>query len=403
MSESDGTPRRRPPTIDLTAEEIETGQQAAAQQSATEAANERAAPRDAAHGRVGGKPVQAAVPYLIGAAGGVIVAGAVAAVIWLAGLTPVREAAMTPAHDSAKTASNGEGSSRLEKIQEAPRALRPEEPRVSRLTEVEEKTKSLAEEFGALTHRFDDLAAASQTALEQAKAAAAAAASVKDAAENAKGAAQGAVQRADLEALTGRIAALEGTVQSLAANVAHHVSNADDRTARATVAAEALRAAVERGAPFEAELAAAKSLGADPDDVAVLKPFAAGGLTSAAALGRELSLLMPALQKLLGAESNDGSFLGRLEAHAQNLVRITPVDTPSASPGDASSSIARIAAAAANGDVTAALDDLAGLPEKVRTPAEEWIKKAKARETAIAASRRIAADALAALAKPAPQ
>jgi len=43
------------------------------------------------------------------------------------------------------------------------------------------------------------------------------------------------------------------------------------------------------------------------------------------------------------------------------------------------------------------------LPDPARTLAAPWVKKAEAREAAIAASRRIAADALAALGKPAQQ
>ena len=70
---------------------------------------------------------------------------------------------------------------------------------------------------------------------------------------------------------------------------------------RLAVAAEALRAAVERGAPFQAELAAVKALGADAKATAQLEPFAAQGLTSAAELGRELTALMPALYRATGA------------------------------------------------------------------------------------------------------
>ena len=65
--------------------------------------------------------------------------------------------------------------------------------------------------------------------------------------------------------------------------------------------------------------------------------------------------------------------------------------------------IARINAAAARGDVAAALADIAKLPDASRALADGWVKKAQAREAAIAASQRIAADALAALGKPGSQ
>ncbi len=71
------------------------------------------------------------------------------------------------------------------------------------------------------------------------------------------------MQRGDLDALANRIAALESTVKSLSDNAAHPASAADDQAARLAIAAAALRAAVERGAPYQAELAAVQSFGAD--------------------------------------------------------------------------------------------------------------------------------------------
>src|SRR5207244_10326363 len=47
-----------------------------------------------------------------------------------------------------------------------------------------------------------------------------------------------------------------------------------DRSVRLAVIAAGLRAAVERGEPFAAELAAAKSLAADPAALAPREPFA---------------------------------------------------------------------------------------------------------------------------------
>ena len=94
----------------------------------------------------------------------------------------------------------------------------------------------------------------------------------------------------------------------------------------------------------------------------------------------------------------DVTFLGRLEANAQHLVRITPVDAPAGN--DPASIIARINADAAHADIAAALTDLAALPDTAKPLAADWVKKAQARDAAIAASRDIAAAALAALSRP---
>ena len=154
----------------------------------------------------------------------------------------------------------------------------------------EAATKSLGDSLAALTHRTDDAAAVAQNALAQAK-------SASTAADAAKGAAQTGVARGDLDALAARIAALESTIKTLADDLKHQTATADDRTARLAVATEALRATVERGAPYPAELAAAKSLGADQSATAPLEPFAAAGVPAARALAHELASLTPTLQQ----------------------------------------------------------------------------------------------------------
>jgi hypothetical protein len=121
-------------------------------------------------------------------------------------------------------------------------------------------------------------------------------------------------------------------------------------------------------------------------------------------MSRELANLLPALERASESAASSGSFLERLQSHAQRLVRITPIDastTPAAD--DATSTVDRIGDDAARGDVTAALADLAHLPAAARAPAAGWIAKAQAREAAIAAGRRIVADALGALTRPAAQ
>ena len=226
---------------------------------------------------------------------------------------------MPVAASAAKPAADDQISARLDKIQQALQTPRADDSLPGRMTAVEAQDKALGDALAALSRRVDEVAAASQSALAQAKAASAAA-------DEAKSAAASGLQRSDLDALASRVAALESAVKSLTAESAQRSASPGDNAARATVAAEALRAAVERGVSFQAELAAVKSFGADQDAVAALAPFAAGGVPSAAALGRELAALTPSLQRAADAETPTGSLLGRLEARAQRLVRITPID-----------------------------------------------------------------------------
>src|SRR5580700_6383580 len=407
-SEPDSTPRRRPPTIDLTATEVE--KPAAAQEPSQEPVKEPAAANAPSEGSSGqqsggpaaGRPRSRVMTTVAGAVLGAIAVVAIGAGLWFGGYVPPGLLPVSPSPQPPNSAAIAEMSARLNKIEGAI-AAQPQQPvpppqpdpaLASRLAAAEAATKSQSDSLAALTRRVDDVAAAAQTALAQAK-------NASTAADAAKSAAQTGVARSDLEALAARIAALESTVKTLAEGLKHETATADDRAARLAVAAEALSATVERGAPYQAELAAAKSLSADPNATAPLELFAAAGVPAARALAHELASLAPALQQAAEPASSDSSFLSRLESNAQHLVRITPVDAP---PGDDPTSVAaRIGVDAAHADIAAALADIAKLPDAAKPLAAAWVEKAQARNDAIAASRKLAADALAALSKPNPQ
>ena len=396
-SEPDSTPRRRPPTIDLTATEVDAEKPAAA-----------SAPTDGSSGQQAGQSAPGRSRSSIKTTVAGIVVGAIAVVaigagLWFGGYVPPGLLPVSQNPQPTDNAAIAEMSARLNKIegaiatQQQQKPVPPPQPDsalVSRLAAAETATKSLGDSLAALSHRVDDAAAAAQNALAQAK-------SASTAADAAKSAAQAGVPRSDLDALAARIAALESTAKTLADDLKHETATADDHAARLTVAAEALRATVERGAPYQAELAAVKSLGADPSATAPLEPFAGAGVPGARALAHELASLTPALQQAADPAASDSSFLSRLESNAQHLVRVTPVDAP---PGDDPASVVmRISVDAAHADIAAALADITKLPDAAKPVATAWVEKAQARDAAIAASRKLAADALAALSKPNPQ
>jgi hypothetical protein len=404
-SEPDSTPRRRPPTIDLTATEVDAEKPAAAAEPGpSEPDNARSDTGQQTGGPAPSRPrssINSAVGGIVAGAAGAIAVVAIGAGLWAGGYLPP---GLLPPSSSAQPPNNAaiaDISARLNKIegaiasrqQPAP-SPQPDPALVSRLAAAEAATRSQGDSLAALTRRVDDVATAAQGALAQAK-------SASTAADAAKNAAQAGVARSDLDALAARITVLESTIKTLADDLKHQTATADDRAARLTIAAEALRAAVERGAPYQAELAAAKSLGADPAVTAPLEAFAASGVPGAAPLARELAGVVPALQQAAEPAARSSSFLSRLESNAQRLVRVTPVDAP---PGDDPSSVVtRISVDAAHADIAAALADIAKLPDAAKPLAAAWVEKAQARNAAIAASRKLAADALAALSKPNPQ
>jgi hypothetical protein len=392
MSEPDSTPRQRPPTIDLTATEVDAEKPAAVQEPSQEPATEPAA---------AGRPRSRVKTTIAGAVLGVIAVVAIGAGLWFGGYVPPGLLPASPNAQPTNSAAIAEISARLNKIEGAIATQQkpapppqPDPALVSRLAAAEAATKSLSDSVAALTHRVDDAAAAAQNALAQAK-------SASTAADAAKSAGQAGVARSDLDALAARIAPLESTVKTLADDIKHETATADDRAARLAVTTEALRAAVERGTSFQAELSAVKSLGADQSTTAPLEAFAASGIPSARALAHELASLTPALQQAAEPAASNSSLLGRLENNARRLVEITPVDAP---PGDDPASVVtRISVDAARTDIAAALADIGKLPVAAASLAAAWVEKAQARNAAIATSRKLAADALAALSKPSPQ
>jgi hypothetical protein len=248
---------------------------------------------------------------------------------------------------------------KVESAQAAPRAPISNPVVLGRLGATEQAVKSIADNVAALSRRSDGVDAA-----------------LRD-------------SNARLDKISAALTELQTTVRAAAVG--------SDRAVRLAVAAGALRVAVERGAPFTTELATVKALTSNGSTLAALEPFAASGLPSDAALGRELAAIVQPMLRAAGGESLSAgaSFLERLQANAERLVRIRPIDEVRGD--DRSAILARIERRAARADIAGALAELDTLPPEARGPAQAWIAKAQARNKAVEVSRRIAADAVAAL------
>ncbi len=293
-------------------------------------------------------------------------------------------------------------SARLAKIEQTMAKLPAGDPAVAqRLAAADSAMKSLGATVAALNKRIGDIDGNVTQALTRADAAEKAVAdlqtsmtsaqkTVADLQASMKSAppASTGASSADIAALEKRVAALEQTAQTAHQTVVENT--AIDKAARLAVSAAVLRDAVVHGAPYAAELKAVQSLGAGDKALEPLAPFAANGVPSDKTLGQELAALIPAMLKTAGAPQPSKDFLSRLQANADRLVHIRPVNAP---PGnDPSAVLARIEVDAANADISAALSELGKLPDKTRAPAAAWIEKVKARQAALAAARQLAAD-----------
>ena len=398
-AQEDATPgasrkKRVPPTIDLTVTEMPAGAAGPQQSEPPPTASE---PPRAAQEPLS-IPAQKAPPANSGSVSRYI-AGVVGAVtmtvilfgLWLTGLLPVRyEAAPGSTQQLAADSKVIDAfSQRISKIEETISKMQASGPNMGeRMTAAENTLKSLDIALAALNKRSDGAVANAAQGRARADEAMMAVNDLRASVDATKSS-SGGISATDFDTLQQRIAALEQSARAAREEIAK--TSSGDSAARQALSAAALRDAVVSGAPFAAELAQAKSLGAIDKEISVLEPFAATGIPSPAALAQELHNLLPAMVNLAGAQAPQGGFLERLQANAGKLVRIRPVDVPPSD--DPLAVLSRIENDVAKSDVAAALADLGKLPNPLRAPAQGWISKAQAREGALKAARQYAADA----------
>jgi hypothetical protein len=394
---AEGARRRKgpAPTIDLTATEVAAesaephvaaGEPQAGSPPGQEAHEQPETDHDSqpANDRNGPSQKQGTTwqALLAGFAGAAIMTGVLSA-LWFAGLVPARyDGSISP--DPASTAAlNG----RMAKLEAAAKTSGSDPTVSERLATADSAMKALGIALTALTKRSDETAGTAADARTRADASEKAMTELRNSVQDLSRNASAGPSSADVDSVKKRIAALEQVAKATPA----------DSAARLALIAVALRDTVASGAPFVAELEEAKSLGADEKILAPMAPFVASGVPTIAALAQELRALIPAMQEASGAHAPIGGFLKRLEANAGRLVRIRPVD---ASPDDdASAVLARVEIEAAHAAIDDALTDLGKLDAATRAPAQDWIRKAQARQAALAAARQFASETTHALGK----
>jgi hypothetical protein len=205
----------------------------------------------------------------------------------------------------------------------------------------------------------------------------------------------------DLSAINERLSQIERTTRAESAEIAQQSNKpVDDTALRRVVVASMLDVSVRQGEPFAAALTAAKSLAADAATLKPLDEFAKAGVPSAAILSRELLTLVPKLSPPAPETATTGTgIVDRLQAGAAKLIRIERTDAVGT---DRGAIVARVTAAALRNDSAEARRELNTLAPADRAAAQPWLDKADQRDAALAASRQFAADAMTALAKPAP-
>jgi hypothetical protein len=164
--------------------------------------------------------------------------------------------------------------------------------------------------------------------------------------------------------------------------------------AAAAVAALILEQRLLRGEPYSEEFATLSRLGADPDALAALKPFADAGAPTPAALEAAFAKIAPSLAAPPRRES--GGFFDKFTASMSALVRVRPAgeikgDEPAAL-------VTQVEAALGRGDVGAAMALYAKLPDSSRAASAAWAKDGESFVRARAAAEKIIETSLSRLA-----
>ena len=156
---------------------------------------------------------------------------------------------------------------------------------------------------------------------------------------------------------------------------------------------------VRVGDPYVAALAATKSLTPNSDALKPLDAFAANRRAerecAVPRIADDRAKARAASRRTPSATTGTG-IVDRLQAGAAKLVRVQRAD---ATGDDRGSIVARVTAAGLRNDLTEARRELNTLPPSDRAPAQAWLDKADARDAALAASRKFASEAMAALAQ----
>jgi len=143
------------------------------------------------------------------------------------------------------------------------------------------------------------------------------------------------------------------------------------------IAAAALKAAIDRGGPFQPELDTFANVAPDDPAVADLKNFAQTGVPSRADLIRQVSDVATAIVATTQTDDPNQSWSSRLMSGAKSLVQVRPVGNV---PGDSVDAIAaRFEDKVRNGDLPGAVTEWNNLPDAAKSASAAFKQSLEAR------------------------
>jgi hypothetical protein len=172
----------------------------------------------------------------------------------------------------------------------------------------------------------------------------------------------------------GRLTALEQSVSQLSAKVEAQASQPKIALA---IAASALKAALDRGAPFAAELDTFAAIVPDAPQLAALRAYAEKGVPTRTEIATQMDGTANAMVAAGEPVDADAGFFQRLLSSAESLVKVRPIGAVEGK--GVPETVARMEVAVNQGDYAKALAEYDALPEAVKAAGADFAGKLKAR------------------------
>lgn len=204
---------------------------------------------------------------------------------------------------------------------------------------------------------------------------------------------QFSAMKSELEGLANstqeHFAALDNSLAQLARQLEEQ---GNDPGVALAIAASALKAAIDRGQPFAAELETFARLAPDAPEIAALRDLAATGVPTAAAIAAETDAAARAMIAADQPDNANAGLLDRLWSSAESLITVRPIGAVEGE--DVPAIVARMEVAITNGDYAGAIAEYEAMPDAAKSAGAGFIAKVKARSAADELVAKVLADAL---------
>lgn len=173
---------------------------------------------------------------------------------------------------------------------------------------------------------------------------------------------------------SGRLTSLEQSFASLSTTVEAQASQPKIALA---IAASALKSALDRGAPFAAELETFAAIAPDAPQLATLRSYAEKGVPTRAEIAAETDAAANAMIAAGRPVDENAGFVERLMSSAESLVKVRPIGAVEGE--GVPETVARMEVAVTQADYERALSEYESLPDAAKAAGAEFAGRLKAR------------------------